>query len=123
MSLLNASWFENGDPKQGLNHRLSLINDNDSSENLELLQWAGEKYQLADPNANAGELRREKLLHRVELAKATAGDIDVEAYDCCLRGYGTLKEHKLYDKIYCTDLSLYVEAMRSQAQLGPISIR
>jgi hypothetical protein len=110
MDRLNSSWYNNGDPTQGLNPRIALVNTNTDEENRQLLAWAGERMQLADLEDNDGQIRRDKIEHRSELAKALAYDLDFEAYDCSLRGFGTLKEHKLYDQIYRDAVKSYCEA-------------
>ncbi len=105
MERINASWYVNGDPEQGLNPRVAFVNDNTEEENLQILAWAMEHVKLVNLNVTEGELTYNKNHFRAQLSKMLSGCYEVASLESSLCGCGTLEEHKKYDKMYYENLS------------------
>lgn len=111
----NISWYKNNDPEQGLNPRLKFINYNSDEENEALLEWASELWiGLADPNESKIEIEQNKDEHRLGfthlLEDCFHTCFDIEAEDYALRGFGTLEEHELYQKLWDKEYKAYCKS-------------
>jgi hypothetical protein len=100
---MNLSWYLNGDPECGLNPLLKFVNSNSDEENKAIISWANENgIVLIDlKNCTADELIKKRNEYRQLLERVLAGT-NLEGDDCCLRGFGTLAENKLFHEI-CKD--------------------
>jgi hypothetical protein len=100
---MNASWYLNSDLECGLNPLLKFVNSNSDEENKEIISWANENgIELIDlKNCTEAELIKKRYEYRQLLEKVLAGT-NLEGGDCCLRGFGTLAENKLFSEI-CED--------------------
>ena len=91
---MNSSWYLDSNPECGLNPLLKIVNSNSDEENIEIISWANENgLELIDlKKRHEYRLLLEKVLEGTNLG----GD------DCCLRGFGTLEEHRIFHEI-CKD--------------------
>lgn len=99
----NSSWYRNSDPECGLNPLLKFVNSNSDEENKAIISWANENgIELIDlKNCTEAELIKKRDEYRQLLERVFAGT-NLEGDDCCLRGFGTLAENKLFSEI-CED--------------------
>lgn len=104
----NASWYINSDPECGLNPLLKFVNSNSDEENKAIISWANENgIELIDlKNYTAIELIKKRHEYRHLLEKVLEGT-NLEGDDCCLRGFGTLEENKIFHEIYKDQLHGY----------------
>jgi hypothetical protein len=100
---MNLSWYINNDHKCGLNPLLKFVNSNSDEENEAIISWANENsIELIDlKNCSAIELIKKRDAYRHLLEKVLEGT-NLEGDDCCLRGFGTLEENKIFHEI-CKD--------------------
>lgn len=100
---INLSWYLNNDPECGLNPLLKFVNSNTDEENKTIISWANENdIELINlKNCTAFELIEKKHKYRQLLERVLAGT-NLEGDDCCLRGFGTLAENRLFSEI-CED--------------------
>jgi hypothetical protein len=100
---VNASWYLNSDPECGLNPLLKFVNSNSDEENRAIISWANKNgIELIDlKNYTAIELIKKRHEYRLLLEKVLEGT-NLERDDCCLRGFGTLAENKIFHEV-CKD--------------------
>lgn len=110
MTGINASWYLNGDPECGLNPILKFVNSNSDEENKELISWANENgIELIDlKNSTEAELVKKRNEYRQLLEKVLTGT-NLEGDDCCLRGFGTLAENRIFSEIFMDQTHGYHE--------------
>jgi len=98
---MNASWYLNSDLECGLNPLLKLVNSNSDEENRAIISWANEiGIELIDlKKYTAVELIQKRHEYRLLLEKVLEGT-NLEGDDCCLRGFGTLEEHRIFQEIF-----------------------
>lgn len=101
--VLNVSWYLNNDPECSLNPLLKFVNSNGDEENKAIISWANENgIELIDlKKYTAVELIQKRHEYRQLLEKVLEGT-NLERDDCCLRGFGTLEEHRIFHEI-CKD--------------------
>lgn len=116
---LNSSWYCNNNSECDLNPCLKYVNSNSDEENKALIKWAGESgIALINPDEySVQELNRERKNHRRLLKKALEDRLDIEMDDCSLRGFGTIAENELYDRVYKETLSLIHEKYAEEFKL------
>lgn len=107
---VNANWYINSDPECGLNPLLKFVNSNSDEENKAIISWANENgIELIDlKKYTAIELIKKRHEYRHLLEKVLGGT-NLEGDDCCLRGFGTLEENKIFHEIYKDQLHGYHE--------------
>jgi len=107
---MNTSWYLNSDPECGLNPLLKFVNSNSDEENKAIISWANENgIELIDlKKYTAVELIQKKHEYSGLLEKVLAGT-NLEGDDCCLRGFGTLEEHKIFHEIFKDQMHGYHE--------------
>jgi hypothetical protein len=100
---MNANWYLNSDPECCLNPLLKFVNSNNDEENRAIITWANENgIELIDlKKYTAVELIQKRHEYRQLLEKVLEGT-NLEGDDCCLRGFGTLAENKIFHEI-CKD--------------------
>jgi hypothetical protein len=98
---MNVSWYVNSDPECSLNPLLKFVNSNGDEENKAIISWANENgIELIDlKNCTEAELIKKRNEYRQLLEKVLAST-NLEGDDCCLRGFGTLAENKLFSEIF-----------------------
>lgn len=98
---INVSWYLNSDPDSGLNPLLKFVNSNSDEENKAIISWADENgIELIDLNNHTeAELIKKRNEYRQLLERVLTGT-NLEGDDCCLRGFGTLAENKLFSEIF-----------------------
>jgi hypothetical protein len=98
---MNMSWYLNSDPECGLNPLLKFVNSNSDEENKAIISWANENgIKLIDlKNYREAELIKKTGEYRQLFERALAGT-NLEGDDCCLRGFGTFAENKLFSEIF-----------------------
>jgi hypothetical protein len=97
---MNVSWYLNKDPECGLNPLLKFVNSNSDEENKAIISWANDNgIELINlNNYTAVELIRKRNEYRHLLEKVLEGT-NLEGEDCCLRGFGTPEENKIFCEI------------------------
>jgi hypothetical protein len=107
---MNACWYLNSDLECGLNPLLKFVNSNSDEENKAIISWANENgMELIDlKKYTAVELIKKRHEYRGLLEKVLAGT-NLEGDDCCLRGFGTLEEHRIFHEIFKDQIHGYQE--------------
>lgn len=98
---MNVSWYDNSDPERGLNPLLKFVNSNSDEENKAIISWANENgIELINlKGCTEADLIKKRNEYRELLDRVLAGT-NLEGDDCCLRGFGTLAENKLFSEIF-----------------------
>ncbi|MGB9940853.1 hypothetical protein [Methanosarcina sp.] len=107
---MNVSWYLNSDPERGLNPLLKFVNSNSDDENKAVISWANENgIELIDlKNFTEADLIKKRNEYRELLDRVLTG-MNLEGDDCCLRGFGTLAENKLFSEIFKDQMNGYRE--------------
>lgn len=97
----NGSWYLNNDSRYSLNPLLKFVNPNSEEENRAIISQANKNdIELIDlKNCTEAELIKKRNEYRQLLERVLAGT-NLEGDDCCLRGFGTFAENKLFSEIY-----------------------
>ena len=115
----NASWYLNSNLKCGLNPLLKFVNSNSDEENKAIISWANENgiELIGLKKYTAVELIKKRHEYRFLLEKVLEGT-NLEGDDCCLRGFGTLVENKIFMKYVKTRLMVITSLTQRKMPIG-----